>query len=111
MATIDYKILGQLAPTDTSNANMFTVSASHQFAVSSLVIANTTSTAATARVFARVAGAAAAAGNAVLYDVSIPGNSTATFSLGMTFAATDIMTVQTGTANALTFTAFGSDNY
>ena len=68
-----------------------------------------TGTAATTRVFARIAGAAAAAGNALLYDVSIPANSSASFTFGITLAATDVITVQTGTANALTFTAFGTE--
>jgi hypothetical protein len=104
-----YKILGQSAPADTNNADFFTVPSSHSYAVSSLVVANTTTTAATARVFARIGGAAAAASNAILYDVSVPANSTATFSLGMTFAASDVLTIRSGTANALTFTAFGSD--
>lgn len=108
MPTI-YKILGQSGPANTSNANLYTVPASTSAIISTLAIANTTATAATARVFARIAGAAAATTNAILYDVSIPANSTAAFTLGMTLDTTDIITVQTGTANALTFTAFGSE--
>ena len=104
-----YKVLGQSAPANTSNANLYTVPASTSAIVSTLVIANTTATAATADVFVRIGGAAAATSNAILYDASIPANSTATFTLGMTLATTDIITIQTGTANALTFTAFGSE--
>lgn len=104
-----YKILGQSAPANTSNADLITVGASKSQIVSTLAIANTTGTAATARVFARIAGAAAATSNAVIYDASIPANSTASFTLGITLAATDVLTVRTGTANALTFTAFGSE--
>lgn len=104
-----YKVLGQAAPANTSNANLYTVPASTSAIVSTLVIANTTATAALAEVYVRIAGAAAATSNAVLYDASIPANSTATFTLGMTLATTDIITIQTGTANALTFTAFGSE--
>jgi hypothetical protein len=104
-----YKVLGQAAPANTSNANLYTVPASTSAIVSTLVIANTTATAALAEVYVRIAGAAAATSNAILYDASIPANSTATFTLGMTLATTDIITIQTGTANALTFTAFGSE--
>jgi hypothetical protein len=104
-----YKVLGQAAPANTSNANLYTVPASTSAIVSTLVIANTTATAALAEVYVRIAGAAAATSNAVLYDASIPANSTATFTLGMTLATTDIITIQTATANALTFTAFGSE--
>lgn len=104
-----YKILGQSAPANTSNADLITVGAGKSQILSTLVIANTTATAATCRVFARIAGAAAATGNAVIYDASIAANSVATFTLGITLAATDVVTVRTGTANALTFTAFGSE--
>jgi len=104
-----YKVLGQSAPANTSNANLYTVPASTSAIVSTLAIANTTATAALAEVYVRIAGAAAATSNAILYDVPIAGNSIATFTLGITLAATDIITIQTGTANALTFTAFGSE--
>lgn len=99
-------ILGQAVPATSSN--IFTVPASTTYIVSTLVVANTTTSASTVRVHARVAGAAAATSNAVVYDASIPANSTVSFTLGMTFAATDILTVVAGTSGALTVTAFGS---
>lgn len=104
-----YKILGQSAPSSTSNADLITVGAGKTQVVSTLNIANVTSSVATCRVFARIAGAAAATSNAIIYDVNIAANSTATFTLGITLAATDVLTVRSGTANALTFTAFGSE--
>lgn len=109
MATTTYKILGQSAPSSTANADLITVGASKSQIISTLVIANTTTSAATARVFARIAGAAAAASNALIYDTNIPPNSTASFTLGITLAATDVITIQTNTSNALTFTAFGTE--
>jgi hypothetical protein len=99
-------ILGQAAPATSSN--LFTVPSATTYIVSTLVIANVTSSASTVRVHARVGGAAVAVGNAVVYDASIPANSTVTFTLGMTFATTDILTVVAGTSGALTATAFGS---
>ena len=108
MATA-YKVLGQSAPTGTSNTDLITVGSGKSQVISSLVIANTTGSAATARVFVRIAGATAAAANAVIYDAAIGANSTNAFTLGITLAATDVVTVQTGTADALTFTAFGSE--
>jgi hypothetical protein len=102
-------VLGQSAPSTTSNADLITVGSGKQQIISSIVIANTTTANTTARVFVRIAGAAAAASNAVLYDVPIPLNSTASFTLGITLAATDVVTVRTSTSNALTFTAFGTE--
>jgi hypothetical protein len=106
---IAYKILGQSAPANTSNANVYTVPSATSAVVSTIHIANVTNTAATARVFARIAGATAAAGNALAYDVSVAANSFVALTEGITLATTDIITVQTGTSNALTFTVFGSE--
>lgn len=109
MATT-FKVLGQAAPANTSNADLYTVGSGKSAIISTLNIANTTGTAATTRVFVRIAGAAAAASNAIAYDVSIAANSVTALTLGATLAATDILTVQSGTGNALTFTAFGQEN-
>lgn len=109
MASTTYKILGQSAPANTSNADLITVGASKSQVISTLNIANSTATDATCRVFARISGAAAATSNAVLYDVTVPGNGFLSLTLGITLAATDVLTVRTGTANALTFIAFGTE--
>lgn len=108
MAT-NYKVLGQALPASTSNVDLYTVPASTQTIVSSLVIANTTATAATARVFVRVAGASASTTNAVMYDVSVAANSHNAFTEGWTLNAADVLTVQSGTGSALSFQAFGSE--
>ena len=108
MPTI-YKILGQASPANTSNANLYTVPTLTQSVTSTIAIANTTASSATARIFVRINGAAAAASNAILFDSSVPGNSTITMTLGITLNAGDIITVRSGTANALTFHAFGNE--
>jgi hypothetical protein len=106
---ITYKVLGQSAPASTANADLITVSAGQNEIISTLVICNNTASPATARVFVRIAGAAAAVGNAIIYDASIAANSTAAFTFGITIAATDVVTVRSSVANALTFTAFGTE--
>lgn len=108
MATV-YKILGQSRPANTSNADLITVGASKAQVISSLTVCNTTGSAATYRIFARIAGAAAAEGNAVAYDVAIAANDTVGLTLGLCLAATDKLTIRSGTSNALCFTAFGSE--
>jgi hypothetical protein len=104
-----YKILGQAAPADTNNATLYTVPSSTSAVVSTIAIANVTASAATCRIFVRISGAAAAVGNALLYDASVPANSTTSLTLGVTLATTDVISVRTGTTSALTFTAFGSE--
>jgi len=108
MATT-YKVLGQAAPADTANADLYTVPASTEAVISTIVVSNVTATDATCRIFVRVAGAAAAAGNALVYDGSVAANDFTAVTVGITLAATDVITVQSGTADALTFQAFGSE--
>ena len=107
-----YSILGQSNPAAATNTDLFSVTSAHSYVVSSLVVTNVTTSATNCRVYARKAGAAAAVGNAIIYDASIPANSTVTFTLGITLSgsAGDLLTVYSLAANALTFTAFGSDN-
>lgn len=107
----NYAILGQTAPTDTENANLFSVVTAHNYVISTINVTNTSTSAATYRIFARKAGASAAASNAIVYDSIIPASSTIALTLGVTLDGTagDLLTVRSGTANAITFTAFGSD--
>ena len=103
------KVLGQSAPADTNNANLYTVPSATQAVISSLVIANVTTSTATARVFVRPNAATAVVGNAIVYDVLISANSTVALTLGITVDAADVITVRSSVANALTFHAFGSE--
>jgi hypothetical protein len=104
-----YKILGQAAPANTSNANLYTVPASTEVIISSLAITNVTATDATYRIYVRAAGATAADSNALVKGATAAKNTTTTIGIGISLAATDIITVQSGTANAITFHAFGTE--
>ena len=108
MATV-YKVLGQQAPTNTSDTNLYTVPSDTSTVISTLRVANLTATAATFSIYVRVAGAAASAANTVAKDVTLAANSIFSATEGMTLAATDVITVQSGTANALSFNLFGSE--
>ena len=104
-----YKILGQLRPSDTSAADIYTVPASTQTVVSSILICNTTTSAATFSVFQRVSGQAAGEANAIAFEQTLPANSTTTIEAKLTLSATNVLSVQTGTSSALTFTVNGSE--
>ena len=108
MATT-YKVLGQAAPADTSNANLYTVPAATSAVISTLHVANLTGDDETFSVFIRVGGAAAADDNAWAKDVPIVANSVFAATTGITLAAGDIIAVQSSAGNALTFQAFGSE--
>ena len=104
------KVLGQAAPAGTSVVDMYTVGSGKTAVVSSITIANVTGSIAAARIYVRVAGAAASVSNALVYDAQIPANSSTALTLGVTLSATDIISVQSGTTSALTFMAFGQEN-
>jgi hypothetical protein len=106
---VAYKVLGVAAPSGTTNVDLYTVGAGKSAVISTLAISNVTASQTTAQVYVRVAGATAAVGNALVYNTVILPNSTTAFTIGITLAATDVITVQTATANALTFFAFGSE--
>lgn len=104
-----YKILGQSAPSDTNNADLYTVPASTEAIISTLAVANTTATNATYTVYVRSGGAAAASSNMLVGGGTAEANSTTAVSIGITLSATDIVTVQSDTADAITFHAFGTE--
>lgn len=103
-----YKILGQTRPLNTLNTDAITVGASKMQIISTLVVCNTSSAATTFRAFA-TDGSAGSESNAVAYDVSVAGNDSLFLTLGVTMDASDKLIVRSGTASALTFTAFGSE--
>lgn len=106
---ISYKVLGQSAPANTNNVDLYTVPTGREAVVSTITVTNTTSISATGRVHVRINGATAVAANALVFNTVFAGNSLTTLTLGLTVDAADVITVQSGTANALTFQAFGSE--
>lgn len=102
-----HKVLGQSAPSSTSNADIYTVPSATQAIVSTISVANLTTAAATFRIAVRPAGATVANQHWIAYDVALGGGDAITLTLGVTLAAADVLTVRSGTANALAFSAFG----
>jgi ssDNA-binding replication factor A large subunit len=104
-----YKVLGQSAPANTNNADLYTVPSSTSAVVSTLLVTNVTATDATCRIFVRVAGANATVANAVVYDGTVKANDFTAITVGITLGAGDIISVRSSSENALTFQAFGSE--
>jgi hypothetical protein len=107
MATT-YKVLGQSAPAATTEADLYTVPAATEAIVSTITVANRGASAGTYRVYARKAGAVAANAQYLIYDVSLPATSADTLTLGITLAATDVVSVFASTAD-FSFNAFGTE--
>ena len=102
------KVLGQVAPAATTNTDIYTVPAATSTVCSTLVVANRGADAATFRVAVRPGGATLANQHYLYYDVALsPGDSFAA-TIGVTLAATDVVTAYASTAN-LSFSLFGEE--
>lgn len=102
-----YKVLGQAKPADTNAAALYTVPAGGQAVVSTFTVANVTASPAAFDIYIGVDGAAAGAGNALAYGVTLLANQTQALTLGVTADAADVIYVKSSVADALTFSAFG----
>jgi hypothetical protein len=107
MAT-SYSTLGQSNPAATTATTLYTCPTSTQTVVSSVVICNQAAVAATYRLAIRKSGATLDPKHYLVYDATIAANTTTSYTLGMTLAATDIITIYASTAT-MSFSAFGSE--
>jgi glucose-6-phosphate dehydrogenase assembly protein OpcA len=92
----------------TTNTNLYTVPASTSTVVSTIVVCNQASSAGTYRIAVRPAGAAIAAQHYVVYGATVAASDSTALTLGITLAATDIVTVFASAAT-MSFTLFGSE--
>lgn len=103
----NYKVLGQINPSATTNTTLYTVPSLTSAVCSTLTICNL-GVSTTYRVAVRPAGEAIANKHYIAYDASIPQNDTVFLTLGVTLGNTDVVTVYAGTAN-LAFGLFGME--
>jgi glucose-6-phosphate dehydrogenase assembly protein OpcA len=103
-----YKVLGQVAPSATTNTDLYTVGAGKSAVVSTIAVTNRAGTSATYRIAIRVAGSAISNEEYIAYDATITANNTVMITIGITLGAADVITVYGSTAN-LSFNAFGSE--
>jgi hypothetical protein len=108
MATV-YKVLGQSAPAATTDTSLYTVPAGTQAVISTIVIANrSTSAPALYRIAVRPNGASIATTHYLAFDVGIQSADSTTLTLGITLSAGDVVTVRSSTTD-LSFNAFGTE--
>ena len=102
------KVLGQSNPSATTLTTLYTVPASKEAVVSTISVANLTATAATFRIAVRPAGASIANQHYIGYDITVGASDSTLITVGLTLAATDVISVYASTAN-LVFQAFGDE--
>lgn len=104
----NYKVLGQTAPSATTDTTLYTAPASTQAVISTVSVANRSTTPATFRIAVRPDGVSLANQHYVAFDAPLNANDVVTLTLGITLGDTDVVTVRSSTAN-VSFCAFGSE--
>jgi hypothetical protein len=105
----NFKVLGQTSPSATANTDLYTVPSEKEVVVSSLVIANrSTSTAATYRIAIVKSGETLANKHYLGYDIALPASNSATLTIGITMSAGDKILVYASTEN-LSFSVLGME--
>lgn len=102
------KVLGQVNPSATTATTLYTVPSGKTAVISTIVVANLAASAASYRIAIRIAGATLASSQYIAYDVALSASDSTALTLGITLAATDVVTVYASSAN-VTFSAFGDE--
>lgn len=102
-----YKVLGQSNPAATILSALYTTPAATRAVCSTLSICNL-GVSTTYRIAVRPAGASIANQHYLAYDAAINANDSILLTLGISLAATDVVSVYAGTAN-VAFSLFGCE--
>lgn len=103
------RVLGQINPSATTATTLYTVPATKSTAISTLTVCNRSTTATSFRVAIRPAGATLSNEHYVYYDCPILGNDTFCATIGLSLAATDVVTVY-ATLATLSFNLYGDES-
>lgn len=103
-----YKVLGQSNPTAATNTTLYTVPANTSAVISTIVICNQNINSDVYRIAIRPAGASLASQHYIAFGASAPGFDSISLTMGLTLAATDVITVYTLNGYC-SFSVFGSE--
>lgn len=102
------KVLGQSNPAATTLTTLYTVPSAKEAVVSTISVANLTTSSATFRIAIRPSGATIANQHYIAYDVTVGASDSTLITVGITLATTDVISVYASSAN-LAFSAFGDE--
>lgn len=104
----DLHQLAQITPSNTSATTLVAVANTERLVVTSIIAANVTATDTTVSIFHDVDGTTYNSSTALFYQVSLPANTTLEISSPIpVLSSAGGLGVQSGTGNAVTFTAYG----
>lgn len=103
------KVLGQQNPIAATLTTLYTVPSITTTACSSIIVCNRSLIATSFRIAIRPVGVAVSNEHYLYYDVTIAGNDTFVATIGISLAATDVISVY-ATLATLSFGLFGQEN-
>lgn len=103
-----YKVLGQSDLAATTNTDVYTVPASTETIISTIVLANRTASSISYRIALRPNGATISDEHYIAYDVPVPANDSTTLTLGITLDAADVVTCYASAVD-LSVNIFGTE--
>ena len=103
-----YKILGQAAPSATTNTDVYTVPAATQAVVSTINVANRGSSDGTFRIAVRPDGDAVTNKHYIAFDTPILANDSIPVTIGVTMNAADVITAYCSSAD-MSINVFGTE--
>jgi hypothetical protein len=103
-----YKVLGQVKPSANTLTTAYSTPAGSSAVISTIVVTNLGPTSTTYRIAIRIAGAAISDKDYIAYDISLPTLDSIALTLGVTLAATDVVSVMSY-SGLVNFNIFGSE--
>ena len=102
------KVLGQSAPSATTNTAVYTVPSATEAVISTIIVANRAGTAGTFRLAVRPNGASISDEHYLAYDVALAANDSTTLTLGITMDAADVLTAYCSSSD-MSINVFGTE--
>jgi hypothetical protein len=104
----NYKVLGQISPSAASATTLYTVPSATETVISSLVVANISTSTLSYRIAVRPDGETLASKHYIAYDTVIAPNTSTVYNIALCLNAGDVITVYESGAD-LSFSAYGSE--
>lgn len=103
------KVLGQAAPSATTQTTLYTVPSSTMTSISAIIVSSRSTTADTYRISVSSIGAATTNKDYIVYENIILNKEAVTLNLGLSLSSGDVVRVYASTAN-LSFSIFGQES-
>lgn len=107
---ITYKVLGQSAPSANVLTTVYTVPAGNSAVISTIMVCNQSSGNLTYRLAVQPGNAAITSAHYIAYDATITARDSVGLTLGVTLAATDVISANVSGAS-ISINVFGSEIY